>query len=116
MRSSTAIPPDPTSRENTRARPFKENQPPWPIFATFFCRMGGRPLNLNLRRSHPPWVRNADERLTRVESFVHRASFVSRSDSEALIEAVERAISDRRVGIFVPQSISWKINRESALL
>jgi uncharacterized protein (DUF2236 family) len=50
-----------------------------------------------------------------VESFVHRASFVSRNDSDALIEAVKRATSDRRVGIFGPQSMSWKINRESAL-
>ena len=44
-----------------------------------------------------------------------RGSFVSRHDSEALIAAIERATPDRRAGIFGPQSMSWKINREAAL-
>ncbi len=40
---------------------------------------------------------------------------VSRDDSAALIAAVERGVVDPRAGIFGPQSISWQINRESAL-
>ena len=40
---------------------------------------------------------------------------VSRDDSAALIAAVERGVADPRAGIFGPQSISWRINRESAL-
>jgi uncharacterized protein (DUF2236 family) len=40
---------------------------------------------------------------------------VSRDDSEALIAAVDRSISDPLAGIFGPGSMSWKINRESAL-
>jgi uncharacterized protein (DUF2236 family) len=40
---------------------------------------------------------------------------VSREDSEALIASIERASPDPRAGIFGPDSISWKINRESAL-
>jgi len=40
---------------------------------------------------------------------------VSREDSDALIRAVEPTASDPRAGIFGPDSISWKINRESAL-
>ncbi len=40
---------------------------------------------------------------------------VSRSDSERLIASVEGATGDRRAGIFGPQSMSWKINREAAL-
>lgn len=44
-----------------------------------------------------------------------RASVVSRSDSEALIAAIERATLDRRAGIFGPASMSWRINREAAL-
>jgi uncharacterized protein (DUF2236 family) len=55
----------------------------------------------------------------------HRASPVSLHDSEALIAAVENSIAaraiaargaiDRRAGIFGPQSMTWRINRESAL-
>ena len=44
-----------------------------------------------------------------------RASYVSRSDSESLLAAIERATPDPRAGIFGPESITWKINRESAL-
>src|SRR5579863_430441 len=44
-----------------------------------------------------------------------RASVVSRSDSEALIAAIERATLDRRAGIFGPASMSWRVNREAAL-
>jgi uncharacterized protein (DUF2236 family) len=40
---------------------------------------------------------------------------VSRDDSAALIAAVERQAADPRAGIFGPASMSWKINRESAL-
>lgn len=42
-------------------------------------------------------------------------SFVSRDQSEALIAAVERATPDPAAGIFGPGSVSWKVNRESAL-
>lgn len=42
-------------------------------------------------------------------------SYVATSDSEALIEAIAGATSNPRAGIFGPQSMSWKINRESAL-
>lgn len=45
----------------------------------------------------------------------HQASLVSRSDSESLIVAVEQASADPCAGIFGPASMSWKINRESAL-
>jgi uncharacterized protein (DUF2236 family) len=44
-----------------------------------------------------------------------QAAVVSRNDSEALIAAIECATADRGAGVFGPQSISWKINRESAL-
>ncbi len=45
---------------------------------------------------------------------------MSPADSEALLAAVEAAAlarngADRRAGIFGPESINWKINRESAL-
>src|SRR3954467_10990366 len=40
---------------------------------------------------------------------------VSREDLESLIAAVERATPDGRAGIFGPASMSWRINRESAL-
>lgn len=40
---------------------------------------------------------------------------VSRKESEALIAAVARESADRRAGIFGPGSVSWKINRESAV-
>jgi uncharacterized protein (DUF2236 family) len=44
-----------------------------------------------------------------------RSSRVTRDDSEALIAAIARNTLDRRAGIFGPDSMSWKINRESAL-
>jgi uncharacterized protein (DUF2236 family) len=44
-----------------------------------------------------------------------RSSLVSRDDSEALLSAIEHNTADRRAGIFGPASMSWKINRESAL-
>jgi uncharacterized protein (DUF2236 family) len=47
--------------------------------------------------------------------FQENVSFVSHSDSEALITAVERNTADPSAGIFGPQSISWRVNRESAL-
>jgi uncharacterized protein (DUF2236 family) len=52
-----------------------------------------------------------------MEFYVHedRTSVVSRSDSEALIAAIERATLDRRAGIFGPASMSWRVNREAAL-
>ena len=40
---------------------------------------------------------------------------VSPGDSAALIAAIEQGTVDPRAGIFGPQSISWQINRESAL-
>ena len=45
----------------------------------------------------------------------HRPELVSRDGSEFLISVVERASPDSRAGIFGPQSMSWRINRESAL-
>src|SRR4051812_37745166 len=50
-----------------------------------------------------------------MEVSLHRPSLVSRADSEALIAAIERGTADPRAGIFGPQSMSWRINRESAL-
>jgi len=47
--------------------------------------------------------------------FTRQNSPVSRNESESLIAAVERTASDPRAGIFGPQSMSWRINRESAL-
>jgi len=49
-----------------------------------------------------------------------RVSVVSPSDSEALIAAIERAAlqrsdGNRRAGIFGPDSMSWRVNREAAL-
>ena len=43
------------------------------------------------------------------------SAHVSGDDSAALIAAVERGVLDPRAGIFGPDSISWRINRESAL-
>jgi uncharacterized protein (DUF2236 family) len=42
-------------------------------------------------------------------------AYVSRDDSASLIADVERQTTDPRAGIFGPTSMSWKINRESAL-
>ena len=44
-----------------------------------------------------------------------QSGHVSRSDSDRLIASIERHSADPRAGIFGPASISWKINRESAL-
>ena len=44
-----------------------------------------------------------------------RESLVTRNDLETLLAQVEREIVDSAAGIFGPQSISWRINRESAL-
>ena len=55
------------------------------------------------------------ERLRRVEFSVHQTSPVSKSESESLIAGIERGTGDARAGIFGPDSMSWKINRESAL-
>jgi uncharacterized protein (DUF2236 family) len=40
---------------------------------------------------------------------------VSRDDSEALLSAVARQTANPQAGIFGPDSMTWKINRESAL-
>lgn len=40
---------------------------------------------------------------------------VSRDASEALIAAIERRTADANAGIFGPQSMTWRVNRESAL-
>ncbi len=57
-----------------------------------------------------------------MEFSVHedRAFLVSRSDSEALLAALERAAlersdGNRRAGVFGPGSMSWRINREAGL-
>jgi uncharacterized protein (DUF2236 family) len=42
-------------------------------------------------------------------------SVVSRGDSEALLATIERATLDRSAGVFGPQSMSWRMNREAAL-
>jgi uncharacterized protein (DUF2236 family) len=44
-----------------------------------------------------------------------RTKTVGRDDLEALLATVERKIADPVAGIFGPGSISWRINRESAL-
>jgi uncharacterized protein (DUF2236 family) len=45
----------------------------------------------------------------------HDGSFVSPRDSEALLAAVASRVADPNAGIFGPQSLTWRINRESAL-
>ncbi len=52
---------------------------------------------------------------TKVELSIHQPSPVTQTDSEALIAAIERATTDPLAGIFGPASMSWRINRESAL-
>ena len=42
-------------------------------------------------------------------------SYVSPSDSESLLTAVAVTVADPRAGVFGPESMSWRINRESAL-
>lgn len=44
-----------------------------------------------------------------------RATFVSQRDSEALLHAIAAQVRDPRAGVFGPDSVTWKINRESAL-
>jgi uncharacterized protein (DUF2236 family) len=44
-----------------------------------------------------------------------RATFVSQCDSEALLHAIAAQVHNPRGGIFGPDSVTWKINRESAL-
>jgi uncharacterized protein (DUF2236 family) len=46
---------------------------------------------------------------------VDSPSPVSRGDSEGLLATIERATPDRSAGVFGPQSMSWRINREAAL-
>jgi len=43
------------------------------------------------------------------------SEFVTRSDLESLLAAVESRSADRNAGIFGPDSVTWRINRESAL-
>ena len=43
------------------------------------------------------------------------AGFVTRDDLEALLVNADRKVGDPRAGIFGPESINWRINRESAL-
>ncbi len=43
------------------------------------------------------------------------STFVTRSDSEALLAAVAAHSSDSRAGVFRPDSTIWKVDRESAL-
>ncbi len=50
-----------------------------------------------------------------MEFSVHPGSLVSPGDSEALVAAIERSAAEPRAGIFGPASMSWRINRESAL-
>jgi uncharacterized protein (DUF2236 family) len=50
-----------------------------------------------------------------IPSNIESGEFVSHSDSEALLAAVAAQTADRNAGIFGPESISWKVNRESAL-
>jgi uncharacterized protein (DUF2236 family) len=44
-----------------------------------------------------------------------RRLFISERDIEALLAAVARTTVNLQAGIFGPESVSWKINRESAL-
>ena len=55
------------------------------------------------------------QHLTKVEPSLRQSPLVSKTDSESLISAIERATNDPRAGIFGPASMSWRINRESAL-
>ncbi len=43
------------------------------------------------------------------------AGVVTRNDLEALLANVHRRVADPNAGIFGPESISWRINREAAL-
>jgi uncharacterized protein (DUF2236 family) len=54
----------------------------------------------------PPFVENRSGDL---------GGFVSQSDSESLLAAVESGVANPNAGIFGPESLSWRINRESAL-
>src|SRR5579862_8401354 len=42
-------------------------------------------------------------------------SLVSRADLESLLATLERQTVDPRAGLFGPNSVTWKISRESAL-
>jgi uncharacterized protein (DUF2236 family) len=56
------------------------------------------------------------ERAFRTESGPRKSDpLVRREDLEALLASVERNVTDPLAGIFGANSISWKINRESAL-
>ncbi|MGP8253882.1 MAG: oxygenase MpaB family protein [Terracidiphilus sp.] len=46
---------------------------------------------------------------------IRRAQPVSRHEIEALLTEISAHVTDRNAGIFGPGSISWRINRESAL-
>lgn len=46
---------------------------------------------------------------------IRRAEPVSKRDIEALLVQVDAGITDRNAGIFGPDSLTWRINRESAL-
>lgn len=43
------------------------------------------------------------------------ASIVTRDDLEGLLSALREGVDDPRAGLFGPDSMSWRINRESAL-
>jgi uncharacterized protein (DUF2236 family) len=44
-----------------------------------------------------------------------RPTYVLSEDSESLLDAVTAGVSDPNSGLFGPESITWRINRESAL-
>lgn len=50
-----------------------------------------------------------------MEPSIHTPSLVSQNDSEALLDAVSHATADPQAGVFGPQSMNWRINREAAL-
>ena len=57
---------------------------------------------------------SSNERMGDLAGSQH-SDWVSPTESEALLTAVERRTADPRAGIFGPDSVSWKINRESAV-
>lgn len=75
-----------------------------------------RTQRLAFNSSAPAHVRLTLERLVGIRSCMEVSeSTVSREHMEHLWESVRRGVHKPREGIFGPASISWKVNRESAV-
>lgn len=63
-------------------------------------------------------ILSAEDRVYRcmtIPAHPQAPSLVSKADVDSLLEQIQKNSGDPRAGIFGPQSLSWKINREAAV-